>query len=104
MNGAQAQVDVIVRWLPPDAPYEEAVAWAFQQAAATAGVDGDVAAFEWLWKKALEFWRAWAAGATSGGEGTARMLRISLAEAEYKQERRELVLRLREIAGNSESH
>lgn len=99
MDNAQAQADVMMCWTPPDAPREESVASGFQQAAAAASADGDAAAFEWLWKQAFGYWNFWAACATSGGEGAARMRTVADAQAQYKLEKRQLALRLREEAG-----
>ncbi|MBL8265500.1 hypothetical protein [Steroidobacter sp.] len=91
-DSAQAQVAVMTRWTPPDAPYEASVAEAFQAAASAAGADRDVVAFEWLWKKAFNYWYAWGSGASSGGEGAARGELISQADAAYQRERRQLGL------------
>lgn len=93
-ESAQAQMDVMTRWVHPNAPDQESVAEALQSAASAAGADGAVAAFERLWKKAFNYWYAWGSGATSGGEGAARGLRISEAEARYKREKRQLATRI----------
>lgn len=93
-DSAQAQVDVMNRWAYPTAPNEQSVAEGFQSAASTAGADGDVAAFEWLWKKSFHYWYFWGSGATSGGEGTARGRYILEAEARYEQEKRRLASRV----------
>ncbi len=85
----------MARWQPPDAPYEESVAEAFEQAAMAAGASGDAAAFEWLWKRAFDYWHFWGACATSGGEGTARARVISRAQGRYRQALHQLAMRLR---------
>ena len=85
----------MARWQPPDAPYEESVAEAFAQAAMAAGASGDAAAFDWLWKRAFDYWHFWGACATSGGEGAARAHAITKAQARYRQELHQLAMRLR---------
>lgn len=94
LDSAQAQVDVMNKWAYPNAPHEESVAEGFQSAATTACADGDVVAFEWLWKKALNYWYYWGSGATSGGEGTARGRYILAAEAAYEQQKKQLAARV----------
>jgi hypothetical protein len=94
LDGAQAQVDAMNRWAHPNAPDEQSVAAAFQSAASAAGAEDDVAAFEWLWKKAFNYWYYWGSGATSGGEGTARGRYILEAEARYEREKQRLAARV----------
>lgn len=42
--------------------------------------DPDRTVFEWARQRAIDLWYAWGSGATSGGEGAARMVYISAAE------------------------
>jgi hypothetical protein len=94
LDSAQAQVDVMQRWAYPNAPHEQSIAEGFQSAATTAGAEGDVVAFEWLWKKAFNYWYYWGSGATSGGEGTARGTYILAAKATYERDRKALAGRI----------
>lgn len=94
LDSAQAQIEVIQAWSYPSAPNEQSVAEEFQSAATTAGREGDVVAFEWLWKKAFNWWYYWGSGATSGGEGTARGRYILAAEAAYKEQQQQLAARV----------
>lgn len=47
--------------------------------------DDDPSAYEWLRDRSIEFWYAWGAEATSGGDGAARLLEIEPALARFHE-------------------
>ncbi|MEQ1843162.1 MAG: hypothetical protein ABL994_22390, partial [Verrucomicrobiales bacterium] len=66
--------------LPPDL-----IATALAAAAERHAFDPETGIYEWLRERAINHWYSWGARATSGGDGTARLLDIYPAMERFKQ-------------------
>lgn len=83
---ADEQIRVVDSWKEGSYLWP-AMGTALGNQARTLAESGDIEAFDWIWKRAFDYWYAWGSSATSGGEGTARMRDISGAEALHKEQR-----------------